>query len=308
MFNTIIKKLVLALAFLLPAACHAQPGVNQILLEETQTSIPFELQDNRIFITIFISGKPFHFVLDTGGGIVLEKETAQTLDLNPVPAGDITGAGKDPVPSWRAKVDTIAMGAIRIINKEAIVLSLREIKEALHLKYLDGIIGYEIFQRFITEINYADSTVTFYEKDHFNPGSGFEAIPFWIHNGRIPVLKLLVDGREAEMIVDTGDRSSLSLFGPFAEQEKLREKYVLGDTLVTGYGLGGPIYAQLLTIGELEINGNLKLQDIITRIPTIRSGAFYRNDRIKGSIGNGLLKRFKRVVFNYFDKEILIWK
>lgn len=286
--------------------CTAQNLSGSISIKESKINIPFILHDNRVFVQAIVNKKTFHFILDTGGGIVLDKDVSENMQLPLTRHGDITGAGEKPVPLYRTLVDTIAIGGLQILNKDAMVISLKEIKNALNLDFLDGVIGYEIFQQFITEINFAGSVVTLCEREVFDAPDNSYAIPFRLLNNRIPVITVNVDGTEAEFIVDTGDRTNLTIFPKFSDDNGFRNRYTLSDTLITGYGIGGPINAQQLVIKKVKLNNTLAVNDITARIPTIRSGAFNRSDSIKGSVGNGLLKNFTAVVFDYFNKIIYI--
>ncbi len=286
--------------------CKGQDTTSRLTINGAQTTIQFVLHDNRVFVKTHIGKKEFHFILDTGGGIVLDMDAASGMLFPLTRHGNITGTGEKPVPLFRAMIDTIQIGGLRILNKDAMVISLKEIKDALRLNFLDGVVGYEVFRQFITEINFATSSVTLYEKETFRVPDNSYAIPFRLLNGRIPVIKVNIDGIEAEFIIDTGDRSSLTLFPKFSDDNNFRARYTLSDTLVTGYGIGGPINGQLLTLNKINLNETLIVENVLTRIPTIRAGAFNRNDSIKGSVGNGLLKNFNKITFDYYNKKLYI--
>lgn len=291
---------------LLHLNCSGQNISSSLIINGTQITVPFILHDNRIFLKTHIGKKVFHFILDTGGGIILDMDAANGMQLPLTRQGNITGTGEKPVPLFRAMIDTIQIGGLQILNKDAMVISLKEIKEALRLDFLDGVVGYEIFQRFITEINFAGSSVTLYEKETFGAPNNAYAILFSLLNGRIPVIKVNIDGTDAEFIVDTGDRNSLTLFPKFSDENDFRNRYTLSDTVMTGYGLGGPIDGQQLKIRIVKLNEVLTIHDVTARIPTIRAGAFNRNDSIKGSVGNGLLKNFNKITFDYYNKKFYI--
>ena len=288
--------------------CNGQGNGSRLIINGTQTTVPFILHDNRVFLKTHIGKKTFHLLLDTGGGIVIDMDAANRLQLPLTAQGNITGTGEKPAPLFRSMIDTIQIGGLQILNKDAMVISLREIKEALGLDFLDGVVGYEIFRQFITEINFATSSVTLYEKETFRTPDNSYAIPFRLLNGRIPVIKVNIDGIEAEFIIDTGDRSNLTLFPKFSDDNNFRSRYTLSDTMLTGYGIGGPINGQLLTLKKINIGEALVVENVLTRIPTIRAGAFNRSDSVKGSIGNGFLKQFRKIMFDYFNKIIYIEK
>ena len=60
---------------------------------------------------------------------------------------------------------------------------------------------------------------------------------------------------------------------------------------MTGYGIGGPILATLISGSTLTI-GPLTASGILTRLPDPGNGAFDAED-VAGSIGTGVLKRFQ---------------
>lgn len=121
------------------------------------------------------------------------------------------------------------------------------------------------------------------------------------------MVKAMVEGIPGNVVIDTGDRSNFTLFKNFAFQNNFFNRADLEDTVMTGYGLGGPIMGRLFQLQSLEVDG-LQIADIRSRIPTINGGVFDRNDDIIGSIGNGSLSGFQSLKFEYKRRSIDILK
>lgn len=270
--------------------------------------IPFELHDNRIFVTARVNGKTCHLVLDTGGNgdTFLDKDFADELGLTLRKSWPITGAGSTAVSAYRSKVDSIVIHDL-VMNRQPVnIVSFKEIREALGLKYLDGIVSSDVFRQYVVTIDFANKVVLLSTHDKFKPEVNALRIPFAGLNGSIPVVTGEVDGVPGKFIIDTGDRSTFTLFKNFALNHGFFSNYSLSDTVMTGYGLGGPILGRWLTLNELRVSNDLKATQVSARIPTITGGAFDRNDDLIGSIGNGLLATYSRVTFDYKNKVMFV--
>src|SRR5208337_2746593 len=89
----------------------------------------------------------------------------------------------------------------------------------------------------------------------FHPTPGAIAIPFTLNEADMPVLDGVVAGVTGRFLVDTGDRSALTLFGPFWRGHHLDKAMSPTVEAMTGYGIGGPIRSIVgrmpqFTIGE----------------------------------------------------------
>jgi hypothetical protein len=71
--------------------------------------------------------------------------------------------------------------------------------------------------------------------------------------GVLPEIHAVIDGIAGSLLVDSGDRSSLTLFGPFAKRNGFFGRYPSTVNIVTGYGLGGPVYADVFTLPSLDV-------------------------------------------------------
>ncbi len=262
-------------------------------------SLPFTLVDNRPFIEVKLNGHSFHFILDCGADYGMDTETAKTLGLKLDREGTQTGAGANEAKIWHASVETIVIGAAEKKNINFLVTDVSEIKNNLHLPYLDGFIGYTFMKDYAVQFDYPNSTINFYDSY-----SGPSPVQFTLYYGSIPRVNAKIDGHDASVIMDTGDRTAFTLFSHFAKKTGIIKNYSLTDTMVTGYGLGGPIYARRLTLKQIQI-GKTVVNDIPSRIPTLKTGAF-ADTNIDGSIGGGILKQYKFTID--YKKKVLYFE
>lgn len=286
-------KFILSILFfcLFLFSLNCQSAQNNIEL-----SVPLVINDNRPFIVVKIKNEVFHFVVDTGGYNLIEMDAARKLGLELTNQSQTSGAGEQRVDAWTTTVDAYSLGGKTFTNQRFNVVSLKNIKEGLGLPYLDGIIGYDFFRDSVLQFDYPNKKVNFLKSYE-----GKNGIPFTIYNGHIPKFKVEIDGIESEFIFDSGDRSQLTLSKHFAEKLFEKSRYNLSEERITGYGIGGPITAKTFELKNLRF-GAVEVANILTRIPTIKSGAFTQSD-FTGSIGNALLLKYK-VTIDYPKKLI----
>lgn len=266
-------------------------------------TIPFTLIDNRIFVPVTINGRgPYQFIFDTGGANILDPAAAKDLGLKLDPDGEAWGAGAARQQAWRTDVARADLGSVAIRDHEFRVISLEAIRRAIGFRRLDGLVGRELFERFVVDIDYAGQTLTFAEPKSWSPPGALgnpHALGFY---DGIPTLPAVVGDLKGTFIIDTGDRSSLTLFGPFVDRHSLRAKYAKKVQAITGWGVGGPIPADV-TRSTFAFAGHT-LEGTVTRMPLLKTGGFASIDAA-GSIGTGLLKRF-RATFDYSRRHLYL--
>lgn len=266
------------------------------------TTIPYTYVDNRIMVQCKLDGQgPFVMVLDTGSpSIAVTPEVARKLAVAVHAAGTVAGAGNNAAQSGRAKIATLSLGGLTFTHLDADVLDLTEIRTKLHFSRLDGIIGYPVLEHYATFVDVDHKTLTF---DRHAPAvpSNATATRF---TGVLPEIHAVIDGIPGKVLVDSGDRSSLTLFGPFARHNHFFGRYPSKDDIVTGYGLGGPVYGDVFTLPSIDVFGT-HLTHVVTRASR-QTGGVFASEADSASIGTGVLKRFN-IVYDYPHGTIIAW-
>jgi hypothetical protein len=267
-----------------------------------QAAIPFTYVDNRIVVDCKIDGQgPFAMILDTGSpSIAVTPEAAARLGVMVKDAGTVTGAGNNAAKNGRAAIASLSLGSLTFKNLHADVLDLTEIRTKLHFPRLDGIVGYPVLRQFATFVDADDETITFSRKRPTAPRNAIVTR----FKGVLPEIRAVIDGIPGKVLVDSGDRSSLTLFGPFAKSNGFFGRYPSRENIVTGYGLGGPVYADVFTLPRLDVFG-AHLVDVVTRASR-QTGGVFASTADSASIGTGVLERFN-IVYDYPHDTIVAW-
>lgn len=268
--------------------------------------IPVEIVDNHIFLKVAVNGSaPLDFVLDTGAtDYGIERRTADALGIRSKPLGELSDVGTgDGEPEIGVASDvTFRLGGITLARKVAYVVSFGDLDERAGHR-IDGVIGADLFARYVVEIDYGQSRVTLYEPARYRHAGSAERIPLTLVEGRPFVLgRLEIGGRpvETRLLIDTGDGDALALHTPFVEAHSLPRagQPVLVDA---AYGIAGRSGQLLARADRLGI-GRFSLERPVVGLGQSASGTL-ADPSFDGSIGGEVLRRF-RVVFDYSRSRV----
>jgi len=295
-------------AKLLPArpksAYYARGSVpNDTTIEgnAAQTAVPFDLLNNHIYVKVSINNKgPFRFIVDTGGHNILTPHTAQELGLNVTGQAPSQGAGQGTALSGYAHVNEIKIGAAVIRNEEVFVLQFQP--NAVEGVTVDGMLGFPIFRRFVTRIDYGNRTLTLIKLGAFQPP--VDAVPVkFVFYDHLPQVDGTFEGLPGRFDIDTGSRTELNITKPFVDRYSLREKNPKGVLAVDGWGVGGPVQSYVIRGSDLQFGG-ITIRNVVTSLATQDKGSF-SDPNYAGNVGSALLKRFD-VTFDYSNKVMYL--
>jgi hypothetical protein len=263
--------------------------------EHLPGAIPFDLLDGRPYVSVRVNGKgPFRFIFDTGGVNLLTSHLAAELALDRSAHESLVGAGEKSEPAAEARVDRVDFGALSFDHQRFFVIAAEALQTATGVRDLRGMIGHSIFEKKALTIDYDLREIVL--SDTSPPASpGRITVPFSLDDGHIPTVEGEIGGFAGTFQVDTGDRSTITLFTPFVQQSSLRSRYSRVEG-VTGWGVGGPIRADVGRTDRLVL-GALTVQAPVVRLSQQTKGAF-ASAKYAGSIGYGILCGY-RVTFDY---------
>jgi hypothetical protein len=256
--------------------------------DAASASIAFELSNNHIFTEVKLAGRPVTLLVDTGGLNVVTPDLAQELGLAVQGSIEGRGVGEQKVDVGVTQIARVEIGAAHLENQTFYVIPLGPMS-AVEGRPARGIVGYEVFRRFVARIDYAGRTLTLHDPERFIYQGAGVAVPI-AFDDHTPRIEAEVDGLRGWFDLDTGSRSSLTLAGPFVEANGLRAKYAPRFTATTGWGVGGASRSQLARAKSLRIAG-FEVREPVTQLSTQHAGSFAAKD-IAGNIGGGILKRF----------------
>ena len=267
----------------------------------TSTDIPFTLINNHIYLSVRLNGKgPFTLLCDTGGSNVVTPELAKELGLKAEGTIQGRGVGDQSEDVGLTQMKTLQVGEAALSDQLFAVFNL-SVMDGVEGVPVRGIIGYEVFKRFVVQIDYEHGRLTLTQPSAYVYRGTGTIVPFKF-NGQIPQVEGEIDGLPGKFDIDTGSRSSLTILAPFAQKNNLKDRYKAKLEGVTGWGVGGP------SRGLVARAGTLKLGAVVVAAPVVdlslqTKGAF-SNPFVAGNVGAGVLKRFN-VIFDYGRQRII---
>jgi hypothetical protein len=266
--------------------------------EATPVTVPIEQRGIHLYVKVSVNGKPATFVLDTGASVnVVTPQAAKQLELIP---GDklipLTGAAGNGGSVPLVKIASLNVGASRQESQFAFVIALPEALQC------DGLLGTPFLMNQIVTIDYEKSQLTIAPRKGFMPPPGATAFPLRFL-GNTPFLEATADGVQGWFRMDTGAGNGISLFGAFVEQHHLRGKYTPTIKLITGRGVGGLLYGDLVRLPEFSL-GPFKFTKPVTELSRQTEGTF-GDTRNAGNLGGELWRRFT-VTFDYADFKVYL--
>jgi hypothetical protein len=277
-----------------------------------KVEIPFINHNNLIVIPLTLNDKiTLQFIVDTGvqSTILTEKTYADYLGLSYDRRIELTGPGsKESISALVASNVSVNIPGLGSKNQTILVLEEDYLNLSSNLGFeVHGIIGFEIFSRFVVDINYDEKIIILHEPEKFKPRKSYTPINIQILNSK-PYLNaqiLQYNGTvlDAMLMVDTGASHPL-LLQLLEESDVTLPPKTLPAFL--GKGLGGEIPGHLGRVIKLKI-GPYTFDHVIASYP--EEDAYNRvevNGRI-GTVGGEILTRFNPI-FDYFNNTLYLRK
>ena len=206
-----------------------------------QTVVSFKLVNNRPIIQLKVNDKdePLNFVLDTGSGIsVISKETADRFNVKSITRGGLARAlgGNGKFEIIYGFLRSVSIGDVKVRNVPVYIRNFHNKDEKI-----DGYIGLALISKFLTTIDYGNSTFAL-QKKVFTPNSSNESLslPLRLTSSGFLSGEVELEGVEAPLnfIVDTGASVSVisdeiantKEISQFVKAEKMR---VIGAAGIT---------------------------------------------------------------------------
>jgi predicted aspartyl protease len=286
----------MSVALLLAAVVSSAPA-------SQAASVPFTLFDNRMLIDATIDGQgPFTMIVDTGSSsVVITPGVARRLEVVTHAAGSATGAGSGTTAMSSTRLQRLTIGSLWFSDLHAEVIDLSPIQRAIGFPRLDGIVGYDILRRLRVGVDMDAMSLTLSYPVLPTPKNA-TIVPFTADANGIPQVPAAVDGVRGTFVIDTGDRSSLTLVRHFAQAHDFYKNAPVRNA-ITGIGVGGPIYSDVLRT-TVSLFGST-VPGVVTRASLDKGGAFALAPQ-DASIGTGLLRRFN-IVYDYPDRLLFTW-
>lgn len=266
-----------------------------IAASSASVTVPFRYVDDHIYVDIKINGHgPFPAILDSGGLYVATPALARRAGLTAQGAIEGSGNGARTVNTGLARAQTVTLGSLTLRRPLFYVMAVPLLRDR-------PIIGYELFKRFVTRIDYDKNLLNFTPPEHFHYQGRGVSVPFRF-NDRIPEVRGTVDGIPGTFTIDTGAGRTVRLNRPFAEAHGLTARYKPRFETIIGYGIGGPERGGVVRLGRMTLGGvEVGSVSAALALDTAGGGA---DKAVSGNVGEGILHRFN-LVFDYSRMRII---
>jgi len=278
-----------------------------------QVSIKFENHNNLIIIPVMINDiLPLKFILDSGlkTAILTDRYYTDLLNINYSRTIPVIGAdGNVLVEAFVASNITLSLPGIT--GKGQSILALD--KDFLQLKNfmgieIHGIIGYELFNRYMVQIDYDNSILTFYEPSSVKVPRSYEEFDITIEESK-PYIEAVVIQKDqtkikGKFLIDTGASMAISL-----DLSADNDIYVPNKNIeaLLGRAIGGDISGYISRVDKV-ILGGLEFDDVLTSFPN--PGSYTDALRIpnrKGTLGGNIFNR-TNLIIDYQNKKVYLKK
>lgn len=267
------------------------------------TTFPFTLVNNHIFLDVRLNGRSYNLIFDTGGLNVITPTVARELGLKLEGAAEAKGTGEQRMEASFTNVARMEIGGAVMENQQFVVIPLESFT-AIEGKPITGIIGYEVFKRYVVGIDYENSRLTLSDPEGFAYRGPGARVAMEL-NGRTPEVMGEIDGVPGKFSLDTGARSSLDLMAPFVAKHNLVQRYGAKYQGVTGWGVGGAARSWIVRGKRLSLGG-ASVDLPVVELSQSQKGAL-SDPYLAGNVGGGVLSQFN-IVWDYTHHQIFFEK
>lgn len=301
-------RLLLMLILFVGSLSYGQSGFK--LLKGKKESLSFNSSANLIIIPATVNGTKMNFILDTGSSksVIFDLTGVDSLNIKKGRVVKYRGLGSEFFfEAYYSPENEIIVGE-KIRNKSGEILIMENkdysVSERLGID-VNGIIGTDLFQNFIVEIDYVNERVHFFKNDSKLPRRlrNVKYLDMEIRGNKPYINTELINDNSkvmAKMLVDSGSSDALLLHSIDSTNFKLP---VNGFDDYLGYGLTGELFGRRSKIDSFKVS-NYVLNKTTVSFPFKDNQDIQEfNDTSQGSLGGEILRRFD-VIIDYKNSKI----
>ena len=255
------------------------------------TRVPFTDEHGEAIVEAYVDGHgPLPFILDTGGHAILTADAAKQLGLVGRGGGVSGGGGEGTISTQYAPVRRLRIGGAEITGFPMFIIPYgKDFSDRGPGKPpLAGILGLEIFERFVVTIDYAHQTLRLQTPSTFARPKTSVAVPLFFQDD-MPLTYAAADGARGVFGIDTGNGGRTVLIGDYVHHHPVFRRYT-GTVTPQGSGTGGAVHGMSIRLRTLDFGG-LALHNFVSGIVVQQKGAFSSRTEA-GNIGHDVLSQF----------------
>lgn len=264
-------------------------------------SIPFEVVGSYVVVKLSINNStPLNLILDSGvrNTIITELTPQDSITINYTQTTTLKGLGNgEELKAFTSSENSMQIGKLNLQNQTVLVLE----KDIFNLsKYtgtkINGLLGSDIFQDYVVEVNYSRKRLVFHYPDTYIPSSKYKSIYLSVEGQKmfiqIPVVEPNGSIHEAKMLVDTGAELTAWFRSYGKKSVTIPEKHV---RCFIGQGLNGEISGSIGRIPALYISDFLLKEPIVAFPDSSSISDVTLEGERDGTLGSQILNRFNLV-------------
>lgn len=301
-------RLLVMLILFAGSLSYGQSGFK--ILKGKKESLSFNSSANLIIIPATVNGTKMNFILDTGSSksVIFDLTGVDSLNIKKGRVLKYKGLGsEDYFEAYYSPINLIQIGD-NIVNKNAEILVMVNKDFSMSKRLgtaVNGIIGTDLFQNLIIEIDYENNRLTAYNPDSNLPRSIRKARYL---NMQLKQMKPYISSEiendngsiKTNLLLDTGSSDALLLYDldstVFNYPKKSFRDYL-------GYGLTGELYGYRSKVDLLAFDYFKIRRSTVSFISKDDIEEFSLSIDSNGSIGGEILRRFN-IILNYSQGKV----
>lgn len=304
--NTVQIDEVVELGVALPDSLFARPRSVRLARfggGRTGTEpLPFRFVDSsRIYIPARVDGHPIDLLLDSGAGTtVLDRAFADSIGVKMEGKGVANGTGGQVGVAFAHDVP-IEIGNMTLQVPTVTVIDLSSVEKRLGVA-LPVILGADVFEQLIVDIDFGRSTIAFHDPASFEAPAGATSVALenGPHGRTVPVR--IENGPEVQVDFDLGNGGSFLIFPSYWQSHHMLDGRMSSTRL--GGAVGGAREEKLITVKDLTFAGHT-FHDVPTNL-SLPGATAVDSDRSFGNLGIQVYSRFHLMTDYPHDRLYLV--
>jgi hypothetical protein len=307
-----------AIAFLMVTGCSLLLGLllrnylqqktsAQVSMAGHSVEIPLAEYGNHLYIQGKVNGTATDgLLLDSGAtDIFISESKAKKLNLKAIAKATIPGPTRN-IGTVDVPGVTLQLGGVTVRDQKSVMIpniAMTRLNQYFG-RSLTGIVGYELFQQLVVEVDYQHHVLRFYRPETYRYPGKTKSIPLAVQGSR-PYVEATVlpyghESLKGLFMVDMGSGGGLSVSAGCGVDQTLiaAAPHMLLRKLTTIHGASD---AHIGRVQNVQI-GPQRLERPLTVFAKDVKGEC---DRVTGKIGHQILRQFK-VILDYSRRQLIL--
>jgi hypothetical protein len=277
-------------------------GPDFTLKSALPVTMPFRPAVNLVIVEAAINGRKMPFVLDTGAVNILFPETVAELGLRSEGQLSGFGGGQNEIITSQVRIESFDFASAHYRPQVFLVYPFPDLRKVTGVPDLAGILGYEIFKRFVVKVDYPRHELTFITPETYQYSGDGVIIPFHFVGNGVEV-DGTIDAIPGRFLVDTGNTGSLILHSPWVAIHRDQFGNAFAKTYTATGAAGGNAEFGFATIDLLTL-GSASFNKVVGALSLQSSGATASRYGT-GIVGAELFLK-SVVIFDYQRQRIIL--